>query len=99
MYLLGFYSLYSFLLIIRNLLSLFIFDMRILCVIKRYALLVNDCCGTVLACYYYIAGYNMLVLLVVFVRHVGMSKMFTLLDELDYLKLSTSLGILLMYLP
>ena len=47
-----------------------------------------------LACYYCLAGYNMLVLLVVFVRHVGMSKMFTSLDELDCLKLGTSLGIL-----
>ena len=59
------------------------FDVRILCVIKRYALLVNDCCGTVLACYYCLPGYNMLVLLVIFVRHVGVSNMFALLDELD----------------
>ena len=73
--------------------------MRMLCVIKMYALLVNDCCGTVLACYYYIAGYNMLVLLVLFVRHVGVSKMLALLDELDCLKLSTSLGILLCIYP
>ena len=42
---------------------------------------------------------NMLVLLVVFVRHVGISKMFTSLDELDCLKLSTSLGILLCIYP
>ena len=52
-----------------------------------------------LACYYCLAGYNMLVLLVVFVRHVGMSKMFALLDELDCLKWSTSLGILLCIYP
>ena len=36
-----------------------------------------------LASYYCLAGYNMLVLLVVFVRHIGMSNMFALLDELD----------------
>ena len=59
--------------------------MRILCVIKMYALLVNDCCGTVLACYYCLAGYNMLVLLVVFVRHIGMGNIFAWLDELDSL--------------
>ena len=47
-----------------------------------------------LAYYYCLAGYNMLVLLVVFVRHVCISKMFTSLDELDCLKWGTSLGIL-----
>ena len=52
-----------------------------------------------LACYYCLAGYNMLVLLVVFVRHVGVSNMFALLDELDGLELSTSLNILLVYPP
>ena len=59
------------------------FNVGILCVIKMYDLLVNDCCGTVLACYYCSAGYNMLVLLVVFVRHVGVSNMFALLVKLD----------------
>ena len=54
-----------------------------LCVIKIYALLINDCCGTEPACYYCSAGYNMLVLLVVFVRHVGVSNMFALLDKLN----------------
>ena len=52
-----------------------------------------------LACYYCLAGYNMLVLLVVFVRHMGMSNMFAWLDELDGLELSTSLNILLVYPP
>ena len=52
-----------------------------------------------LACYYCLAGYNMLVLLVVFVRHVGVSNMFALLDKLDGLELSTSLSILLLYPP
>ena len=99
MCLLGFYSLYRFSPSNQEFVKLVYFDMRILRVIKMYALLVNGCCGTVLACYYCLAGYNMLVLLVVFVRHVGMSKMFTLLDELDYLKLSTSLNILLVYPP
>ena len=51
------------------------------------------------ACYYCLEGYNMLVLLVVIVIHVGVSKMCALLDELDCLKWSTSLGILLVYLP
>ena len=52
-----------------------------------------------LACYYCLAGYNMLVLLVVFVRHIGMGNMFAWLDELDGLELSTSLNILLVYPP
>ena len=42
---------------------------------------------------------NMLVLLVVFVRHIGMSNMFAWFDELDGLELSTSLNILLMSPP
>ena len=67
--------------------------------INMCALLVNDCCGTVVACYYCLEGYNMLVLLVVFVRHIGMGNMFAWLDELDGLELSTSLNILLVYPP
>ena len=41
----------------------------------------------------------MSVLLVVFVRQIGMSNMFAWLDELDVLELSTSLSILLLYPP
>ena len=49
-----------------------------------------------LACYYGLAGYNMLVLLVEFVRQIGMSNIFAWLDGLE---LSTSLNILLVYPP
>ena len=59
------------------------FNVRILCVINKCALLVNDCCGTVVCMLLLLEGYNMLVLLVVFVRHVGVSNMLALLDELD----------------
>ena len=52
-----------------------------------------------LACYYCLAGYNMLVLLVEFVRQIGMGNMFAWFDELDGLELSTSLNILLVYPP
>ena len=51
------------------------------------------------ACYYSLAGYNMLVLLVEFVRQIGMSNIFAWLDELDGLELSASLNILLVYPP
>ena len=50
-------------------------------------------------CYYSLAGYNMLVLLVEFVRQIGMSNIFVWLDELDGLELSASLTILLVYPP
>ena len=66
----------------QEIVNLVCLDMRMLCVIKMYALLVNDCWGTEPACYYCSAGYNMLVLLVVFVRHVSVSNMFALLDKL-----------------
>ena len=50
-------------------------------------------------CYYSLAGYNMLVLLVEFVRQIGMSNIFAWLDELERLELSASLSILLVYPP
>jgi hypothetical protein len=75
------------------------FNVRILCVINMCALLVNDCCGTVVCMLLLLEGYNMLVLLVVFVRHIGRGNMFAWLDELDGLELSTSLNILLVYPP
>ena len=53
-------------------------------------LLASCCC---LACY------NMLVLLVEFVRQIGMSNIFAWLDALEGLELSTSLNILLGYPP
>ena len=52
-----------------------------------------------LACYYCLAGYNMLVLLVEFVRQIGMGNMFAWFDELDGLELGTSLNNLLMSPP
>ena len=67
--------------------------------INRYALLVNGCCDTVAGILLLFSNYNMLVLLVVFVRHIGMGNMFAWLDELDGLELSTSLNILLVYPP
>ena len=46
------------------------FNVRILCVINMWALLVNDCCGTVVCMLLLLEGYNMLVLLVEFVRQL-----------------------------
>ena len=62
------------------------FNMRILCVINMYALLVNGCCDTVACILLLFSNYNMLVLLVVFVRYVGVRKMFALLVQLGCLQ-------------
>ena len=51
--------------------------------INMYALLDNGCCDTVACILLLFSNYNMLVLLGVFVRHVGVSNMLALLDELD----------------